>query len=58
MLCSLDCPCNGNPMIFQDDPDVKIFDVSKMNGEMSEALYCPKDVRCLYFDYTSDNYNA
>ena len=28
VLCSMDCPCNGNPMIFQDDPEVVIYDVT------------------------------
>jgi hypothetical protein len=48
LLCSTECPCSGNPKLFEKEPVHIIEDGSK----------CPDNKNCLYFDYTSEMYDA
>ena len=46
LFCSENCPCSGNPKLFEDQ--VIIDDGSK----------CPLNKKCLFFDYKSEMYDA
>ena len=48
LLCSTDCPCSGNPKLFESEP-VQIID---------DGSSCPENKKCLYFDYKSEMYDV
>mgnify|MGYP000011392273 CR=1 FL=1 len=53
LVCSKDCPCSGNPMLYKDDPRVQIVDTSSPVDCVDSS-----NVRCLYFNYKDNSYNA
>ena len=54
LLCSEECPCNGNPEIFKEDPLIEVVVVGKGNETCSGS----PSKRCLYFDYKGGMFNA
>jgi hypothetical protein len=51
-LCSKDCPCSGNPMLYENDSRVTIV--------TSDDVVCidTETNKCLYFGYTKNLYNV
>ena len=45
LVCSKECPCSGNPMLYKEDSRVKIVD-----SALTECVNSP-DLRCLFFNY-------
>lgn len=56
LLCSQDCPCSGNPLLFRNDDRVQVVDTEDPNG-IKNCTDTPTK-RCLYFGYAQNNYNA
>ena len=54
LLCSEECPCNGNPEIFREDPLIEIVVVGSKNQTCSGS----PNKRCLFFDYKGGMFNA
>lgn len=54
LLCSEECPCNGNPEIFKGDPLIEVLVVGDNNKTCSDS----PNVRCLYFDFKGGMFNA
>ena len=55
ILCSKECPCSGNPQIFQDDPKYVVIDLA--NGDDKDCVSSAGKT-CLYVHYKLDMYNA
>jgi hypothetical protein len=51
LLCSIDCPCSGNPMLYKTDKNIKVIE-DKSPCEVNAG------VRCLYFSYEKELFNA
>lgn len=47
LLCSQECPCAGNPKLFENEFWI-----------IDDGSSCPPNENCLYFDYTSEMYDA
>ena len=49
-VCSKECPCSGNPMLYRNDKSVTIIDLENTEDK-NKVCIDSKDHRCLYFAY-------